>query len=170
MADKQGATFSLKLTADRAIVMTRIFDAPRKLVFEAFTKPEHVAHWWGPRSSTMSLCEMDFRPGGVWRFVVREPDGGEYGFKGMYREIAAPERLVQTFEFEGMPGHVAVETLTFEERDGKTKLTNTIMYASAEDRDGHVDSGMEAGARETLDRLAEYLAKSLLPEADTKRM
>ena len=158
MADKQSATFTLKLQADRAIVITRLFDAPRKLVFEAFTKPEHVAKWWGPRSTTLSHCEMDFRPGGAWRFVTRESDGSEYGFKGKYREILPPERLVQTFEFEGMPGHVAVETLTFEEQGGKTKLTNTILYASAEDRDGHFNSGMEPGARESMDRLAEHLA------------
>jgi uncharacterized protein YndB with AHSA1/START domain len=100
---------------------------------------------------------MDFRPGGAWRFVQRTADGQEYGFRGVYREIVPPERIVQTFEFDRMPGHISVETLTFEERDGQTTLTSTSVFQSMEDRDGMLQSGMEAGAAETLDRLAEYL-------------
>jgi uncharacterized protein YndB with AHSA1/START domain len=105
----------------------------------------------------MLSCEMDFRPGGAWRFVLRAPDGNDYGFKGVYREIEPPERIVQTFEFEGMPGHGSVETATLEDLDGKTKLTVTCLYQSVEDRDGHYNSGMEAGMRESHDRLAELL-------------
>lgn len=153
-------THRLTLVADPAqprIVGTRVFDAPRRLVFEAHSSPEHLRHWWGWRGSTLPVCDMDFRPGGAWRFVQRTADGQEYGFRGVYREIVPPERIVQTFEFDGMPGHVSVETLTFEERDGKTTLTSTSVFQSMEDRDGMLQSGMEAGAAETLDRLAEYL-------------
>ncbi len=100
---------------------------------------------------------MDFRPGGAWRFVQRGPDGTEHAFRGVYREIAPPGRLVYTFEFEGMPGHEALETRTFVEQDGKTKLTSTVLFESVEDRDGMLQSGMEGGAAETWDRLAEHV-------------
>jgi len=153
-----GSTTTFTMPSDREILITRVFDAPRKLVFEAITKPEHVAHWWGPRNMTMLTCEMDLRTGGAWRFVLRGPDGNDYGFRGVYREITPPERLVQTFEFEGMPGHVSLETSTLEEQDGKTKLTVTCLYQSVEDRDGHYNSGMEAGMKESHDRLAELLS------------
>jgi uncharacterized protein YndB with AHSA1/START domain len=100
---------------------------------------------------------MDVRPGGVWRFVQRGPDGSEYAFNGVYREIAPPQRIVSTFEFEGMPGHVSVETLTLEEHTGKTKVTSMSLFQTVEDRDGMLQSGMEAGAAETYDRFAELL-------------
>ena len=100
---------------------------------------------------------MNFRPGGAWRFVQRDPNGQEFGFRGVYREIVPPERVVQTFEFEGMPGHLALETVTFEEQGGKTKLTSRLLFDSVEDRDGTLQSGMEKGAAETYDRLAEHL-------------
>ncbi len=152
------ATTTLSMPSDREILITRVFNAPRRLVFEAITRPEHVSRWWGPRSLTMLSCEMDLRPGGAWRFVLRGPDGNEYGFRGEYREITPPERLVQTFEFEGMPGHVSIETATLEELDGKTKLTVNCLYQSVEDRDGHYNSGMEPGMRESHDRLADLLS------------
>jgi len=139
------------------IVIQRVFDAPRSLVFEAWTKPEHLARWWGPRDLTLAVCEMDFRPGGAWRFVLRAPDGSDYGFDGEYREILPPERLVYTFRFDGAPGAEAVETLTFVEKDGKTTLTNTMLHTSVENRDAHVRSGMEEGVLQTMDRLAELL-------------
>jgi uncharacterized protein YndB with AHSA1/START domain len=101
---------------------------------------------------------MDFRPGGRWRFVQRGADGSEVAFRGVYREIVPPERIVNTFEFEGLPGHVSVETMTLVERDGKTTLTSTSRFDSAEDRDGMLRSGMEKGAAETYDRLAEHVA------------
>jgi uncharacterized protein YndB with AHSA1/START domain len=152
-----GNATTLTMPSDREIVITRVFDAPRRLVFEAISNPEHIARWWGPRALTMLSCEMDFRPGGAWRFVLRAPDGNDYGFSGVYREIEPPERIVQTFEFEGMPGHGSVETATLEDLEGKTKLTVTCLYQSVEDRDGHYNSGMEAGMRESHDRLAELL-------------
>jgi len=111
----------------------------------------------GPRRFTLTVCEMAFRPGGAYRFVQRDTDGNEFAFRGEYREIVPPERIVHTFEFEGMPGHVSVETLALVEQDGKTTLTATSVFDSVEDRDGTLQSGMEAGARETWDRLAEHL-------------
>ncbi len=139
------------------IVMERVFDAPRGLVFEAWTNPEHLARWWGPRDLTLAVCEIDFRPGGAWRFVLRGRDGSDYGFGGEYREILPPERLSYTFRFDGAPDAEAVETLTFVEKDGKTTLTSTMVHTSVENRDAHVRSGMEEGALETMDRLAELL-------------
>jgi uncharacterized protein YndB with AHSA1/START domain len=144
--------------SDREIVLTRTFDAPRELVFEAHTSCEHMSNWWGPRKYEVANCEIDFRPGGSWRVVHKSADGSEeYGFRGEFREIVPPERIVWTFEWEGMPGHVSVETLTLEERDGKTTLTGTSVYDTVEDRDGMLQSGMEEGAAEAYDRLDEYL-------------
>jgi uncharacterized protein YndB with AHSA1/START domain len=159
MADRTASTFTLTLPSDREIVMTRDFDAPRSLVFEAMSKPEHVRRWWGPRGTTLTVCEMDFRPGGAWRFVLRGPDGQEHPFKGVYREIVPPERVVGTFiyDVEGIRDHVAIETLTLEEHDGKTRYKVTVLHKTREARDGHLQSGMEGGAIETLDRLAEFL-------------
>jgi uncharacterized protein YndB with AHSA1/START domain len=105
----------------------------------------------------MVSCEMDFRPGGRWRYVLRKPNGHEYAFRGEFREIVPPERIVWTFEFEGAPGDVAVETLTLVERDGITTLTTRSVAASREARDAVLQSGMEAGAAETWDRLEEYV-------------
>jgi uncharacterized protein YndB with AHSA1/START domain len=143
--------------SDLEIVMTREFEAPRELVFEAHTSCEHLNHWWGPRRYEVSSCEIDFRPGGAWRIVQRGADGQEFGFHGEFRDIVRPERITWTFEFEGMPGHVSVDTVTFEEHDGVTTLTATSTFSSIEDRDGMLNSGMAEGAGETWDRLAEYL-------------
>jgi uncharacterized protein YndB with AHSA1/START domain len=138
--------------------MTRTFDAPRDLVFEAHTSCEHMQNWWGPRRYSFASCQFDFRPGGAWRIVQRGEDGDEHGFRGEFREIVRPERIVWTFEYEGMPGHIAVETLTLEEdEDGGTRLTARSVFDSREDRDGMLQSGMEEGAGETWDRLAEYV-------------
>ncbi|TMB96600.1 MAG: polyketide cyclase [Chloroflexi bacterium] len=153
-----GHTLTLTTPSEREIVMTRDFDAPRELVFEAHSKCEHMANWWGPRRYTLTLCEMDFRPGGAYRFVQRGDDGAEYGFRGEFREILPPERIVWTFEFEGMPGHTSVDTLTLEDLGGgKTRLTAHSLFETVEDRDGMLSSGMQEGASETWDRLAEYL-------------
>jgi uncharacterized protein YndB with AHSA1/START domain len=142
--------------SDVEIKMVRVFDAPRELVFEAHTSCEHVTRWWGQRASKLT-CEMDFRPGGSYRFVDHSGDGREDAFRGEYREIVAPEKIVQTFEYEPMAGHIVEETLLFSEEDGKTVLTNLSVYPSKEDRDGMVASGMESGAAESLDQLEEYL-------------
>lgn len=158
MVAEDGHALTLTTQSEREIVMTRVFDASRELVFEAHSKCEHLANWWGPRKYTLAVCEMDFRPGGAYRFVHRGPDGvEEHGFRGEYREIVPPERIVWTFEWEGMPGHVSVDTLTLEDLGGRTKLTAHSLFDSVEDRDGMLQSGMEEGARETWDRLAELV-------------
>jgi uncharacterized protein YndB with AHSA1/START domain len=149
--------FTVTTPSDRKIVMTRVFDAPRDLVFEAHTSCEHMSHWWGPRRYEIGTCEMDFRPGGAWRIVHRGAEGQEFGFRGEFREIVRPERITWTFEYEGMPGHVSVQTVTLDELDGKTTLTATAVFDTVEERDGMLQSGMEGGAQETYDRLAEYL-------------
>ena len=143
--------------SDRELVMTRVFDAPRELVFDAMSSCEHMSNWWGPRKYEFVSCEIDFRPGGSWRIVHRGPDGEIPGFRGEFREIVRPERLVWTFEWEGMPGHVTVDTLTLEEHEGRTTLTSISVFDTVEDRDGTLQSGMVDGAAETYDRLAEYL-------------
>jgi uncharacterized protein YndB with AHSA1/START domain len=142
------------------IVMTRVFDAPRELVFKVYTDPKLIPQWWGPSSLTTTVDKMEVRQGGVWRFVQRDTDGNEYAFHGVYHESLPPKRLVSTFEFEGMPGHVLLETVTFEDHDGNTKVTVASVFQSVEDRDGMLQSGMEEGAVETWDRLAELLAKA----------
>ncbi len=155
----QSPTRLIAKPGEREIVMTRVFDAPRELVFKAVTDPKLLSEWWGPRIYTTTIDKMDVRPGGAWRFVQRDAEGHEYAFHGVYREIAPPERVVWTFEFEGMPGHVSVETATFEEEAGKTTFTSTSVLPSVEDRDGMLQSGMEAGATESYDRLAELLER-----------
>jgi uncharacterized protein YndB with AHSA1/START domain len=154
---KNPATFLFP--SDREIDMTRVIDAPRELVFRAYTNPDLIPQWWGPEHLMTRVDRMDLRPGGVWRFVQRGSDGSEYVFHGVYREIVPPERLVDTFEFEGMPGHVMLETVTFEGHDGGTKVTVTSLFRTMEDRDGMLGSGMEKGAAESMDRLEKLMAK-----------
>ena len=150
-------TLRVSTPSDRQIVLQRDFDAPRELIFETFSKAEHIKNWWGQKDSTLSLCEIDFRPGGKWRFVERDATGQEWAFRGEVREVVPPERIVQTFEFEPMAGHISVETVVLEDLEGKTRLTVTSEFASQEDRDGMLQSGMEKGAGEMYDRLEEYL-------------
>jgi uncharacterized protein YndB with AHSA1/START domain len=145
--------------SDLEIAMSRVFDAPRELVFKVCTDPNLVPQWWGPRSLTTKVDKMDVRPDGVWRFVQRGPDGNEYAFNGAYREIVPPERIVDTFEFEGMPGHVIIETMMFEDHNGKTRLMGTSLFQTVEDRDGMLKSGMQEGWAESMDRLEELLEK-----------
>jgi uncharacterized protein YndB with AHSA1/START domain len=142
------------------IVITRSFDAPRELVFKAFTDPDAIRQWWGQRANETIVDKLEARPGGIWRFVQRDGEGNEYGFHGVYHEVVSPERSVYTFEFEGMPGHVGLVTVTLEEQDGKTHMTETSLFPSVEDRDGTLQSGMESGAAESFDRLDELLAKA----------
>ncbi len=157
-----GTDNGLKLIAEpgrQEIVITRVFDAPRELVFRTYTDPSLIPQWWGPRNTTTVVDAMDVRPGGAWRYVNRGADGSEHWFHGYYHEIAAPERLVHTFEYEGTPGHALLETVTFDEVDGKTRLTDSSVFQSVEDRDGMLKAGMEEGARELMDRFAELLAR-----------
>jgi uncharacterized protein YndB with AHSA1/START domain len=156
---------NLKLTTrgDREIVITRAFDAPRKLVFEAFTKPELVKQWLlGPDGWSMPVCEIDLKVGGKYRYVWRrDKDGTEMGMGGVYREIVAPERLVATEKFDQSwyPGE-AVGTFVLVEQGGKTALTQTILYESREARDGVLKSQMEKGIVASYDRLADLLEKA----------
>lgn len=138
------------------IIMTREFDAPRALVFKALTDPALIPQWWGPKSVTTSVDKMEVKPGGLWRYVQRDANG-EYGFHGVYHSVDSPERMIYTFEFEGMPGHVLLETVTLEEHNGKTKITDSSIFQSVADRDGMLQSGMEGGATESWDRLEEIL-------------
>jgi uncharacterized protein YndB with AHSA1/START domain len=153
----QRDTFELTLPSDREILLTRKFSAGRKLVYEVMSRPEHIAQWWGPRSMRLTVCDMDFRVGGSYRFVLRGPDGNDYGFRGDYREIVEGQRVVSTFEFDGAPGCGSIETMTLTEHDGVTTVTVCCLYATKEHRDGHLNSGMESGARESHDRLEELI-------------
>jgi uncharacterized protein YndB with AHSA1/START domain len=135
------------------IVITRSFDAPRELVFKAMTDPELIPNWWGPSRLSTKVEQMDVRFGGVWRFVQRDADGNEFAFRGVYHDVAAPARAASTFEWEGLPGHIALDTVTLEEVDGQTRYTSVSVFQSVADRDGMVQSGMEEGVREGMDRL-----------------
>lgn len=148
-------------TGEPVIRMTRTFDAPRTLIWRAWTQPEHIARWWGARSmGTTKVVTLDVRPGGAWRFEQTAPDGTVFAFIGEYLEVQEPERLVNTFGLEGMfEGKTIVETHSFEEIDGKTHYTSFTRFDSVEDRDGMVASGMEAGAQESMDQLEELLAE-----------
>ena len=137
------------------IVFKREFDAPRDVVFRALTDPALIPSWWGPRQYETIVDQMEPRAGGRWRFINRSPEG-EFGFHGVYHEVT-PERIVQTTEFEGFPGSVGLETATLEERDGRTLMVAVSLAPSVEARDAIVASGMESGARETYDRLAELV-------------
>ena len=140
------------------VVMTREFDAPRELVFRAYIDPDLIPRWWGPRYLTTTVDRMDVRAGGSWRFVQRAPDGAIHAFHGVYHLVQPPERIVQTFEYEGEPGHVLLETVTFEDLGGRTRITTQTVFQSLRDRDGMVASGMESGVVESMDRLEQLLA------------
>jgi uncharacterized protein YndB with AHSA1/START domain len=149
--------------ADREIVLTRVFDAPRSLVFEAFSKPELLKRWFGPRGWSLEVCEVDLKVGGGFRFVLRSPDGKKLGMRGVYREIVPPERSVHMESFDDYPGESQV-TAVFVEQGGKTTLTATVLYPSREVRDIVIQSGMEHGAAESYDKLAELLESARLME------
>jgi len=148
------------LPTDEQILITREFDAPRHLVYRAYTEPELVRRWWTARRGEMTVCEIDLRVGGSWRYVMVTPDGSEVAFHGAYREIVPDERLVSTEVYEGMPDAEAVDTVTFDEVDGRTMLTILVQHRRRADRDAHVESGMEDGLQDALD-LLELVAVSL---------
>ncbi len=150
------------VNADKQTVsVDRIFDAPRDLVFQAYTDPKHIPHWWGPRNLTTIVDKLEAKVGGTWRFLNRDKDGNEFGFHGVYHEVTASERIVSTFEFEGLPGNVLLEAIIFEALpDGRTRIIGkgTSIFTSDEARDQMMNTGMEEGAKETWDRFAELLA------------
>ncbi|WP_163857953.1 SRPBCC domain-containing protein [Paenibacillus elgii] len=152
------------------LILERVFNAPRELVFKAFSQAEHLKHWWGPRGWTLTVCNVDFRPGGIWHYCMKcidQNQGDFYGFeswgKAIYQEIVEAEKIVykdyfsdaEGNEAEGMPS--ALNTMTFTEFEGKTRLVNRAQYPSAEALKTVVDMGMEQGITETWDRLAEHL-------------
>jgi uncharacterized protein YndB with AHSA1/START domain len=146
-----GAPFAAK--AD--LVLRRTFDAPRKLVFKAWTDPKHLAQWWGPRGFTTEIHEMDVRPGGVWRYVMRGPDGNEYPFEGVYVEVVEPERLVFDGSIHASPEQRVWTEVRFADREGKTEITVRQLYSFESD----ATRGAPIGWNQQLDRLAEFLAK-----------
>jgi uncharacterized protein YndB with AHSA1/START domain len=145
------------LPSDKEILLTRVIDAPRELVFKAYTDPKAIPQFWGPRKYTTVVDKMDVRPGGKWRFIQKDEEGQEFAFNGEYREVKAPEKLVHTFEFEPLAGHIAVEHVTFEDMGDKTKIVDRMNFDNKEDRDGMVESGMESGAAELWDRFEELV-------------
>lgn len=163
MTDGQRTANAAQITTptDREIRVERIFEAPRERLFAVMTDPELIPEWWGPRRYTTRVDQMDVRPGGDWRFVCRDEDGSEEGFRGSYRELTPPERIVQTFEWEPMAGYVSLETMTLEDiGEGRTKVTTVSIFFTTEERDGMLNSGMEEGLNETYERLDELLARS----------
>ena len=145
-------------TAAREIVMTRLFDAPRELVFKVWTDPKHVDQWWGPNGFRNETIEMDFRPGGMWRYVMHGPDGTDYDNRIVYHEVVAPQRLVYTHgrDLDNDPDAFEV-TVTFEAQGNKTLLTMRSLFVTVEQREATVAFGAVEGGRQTLARLAEYI-------------
>ena len=154
-------SFAVTTPSDREIRMTRLFDGPRHLLFEAMGKPEHIREWWGRLGEGYSVpvCEVDLRPGGAWRFVNRTPKGELVAFHGVYREIVPPERVVFTEIFEMFPDTEAVVTSVLTDENRKTRLTATVIYPSREVRDIVLNSGMAGGAAVSYDRLEDELAR-----------
>lgn len=153
------ARATIDLLSDTQIRITRHFAAPAARIFTAMTVPEHVRRWYGPRALTITVCDIDLRVGGRWRYVLTAPDGSEHAFAGEYLEIDAPHRIVSTECYEPIGAdHAFVASVRLDPVEGGTCFTNTIQYRSRADRDGHLGAGMERGMNETFDRLAELLA------------
>jgi len=151
-------TATVTLPTDTQILITREFDAPKHLVYRAWTTPDLVKRWWHANRGEVTLAEIDLRVGGMWRYVSRSEDGFEVGFHGEYREIVPNERLVTTEVYEGIPdadAHAALDTLTLTESDGRTTLTVLVEHPTKEGRDAHINSGMEAGMQDAMDLLEE---------------
>lgn len=148
---------TVTLPGPTEILITRDFRAPAAAVFRAWTTPALVRRWWGTPDAPLTVCDIDLRPGGAWRYAM-EQDGVEHGWHGVYQEIAAPERLVSTEVYEGFPAAEATNTLTLDEHDGVTTLRVHVVHLTQEFRDGHIASGMEAGLQRALDRVDDVLA------------
>jgi uncharacterized protein YndB with AHSA1/START domain len=151
------STAAVTTPTDREIHVERVFDAPRERIWRAITDPKLVAQWWG-RGNKLVIERLEVERGGHWRFVEHAPDG-TYGFEGRFREVSPPERLAMTFEWDGMPGHVVVNTITLHDLgDGRTKLVSTSLFHTTEERDGMLKSGMEAGMNQSYAALDKVLA------------
>jgi len=160
MAVTSSGTATVTLPTDEQILITREFDAPKHLVYKAWTTPDLVRRWWSAKRGTVTIAEIDLRVGGAWRYVMVTDDGFEVAFHGEYREIVPNERIVSTEVYEGMPEGEALNTLTLTEVDGRTTLTILAQHASKELRDAVIDSGMEAGMQDAME-LLEQVAVSL---------
>ncbi len=156
MAETKSKTTLIIEPGKQEVVASRYFDAPIEKVFSAHIDPEAIKFWWGPAYLESTIDEFDPTPGGKWKISQREPSGERYGFHGVYHSVE-PSQIVRTFEYEGVPGHVLMETTRFEEQDGKTLLTAISVYQTLEDRDGMVAAGMESGALESMDLLAQLV-------------
>ncbi len=158
MAVTSSGSAKVTLPTDEQILITREFDAPKHLVYKAWTTPELVKRWWHANRGEVKSAEIDLRVGGTWRYVSVTDDGHEFAFHGEYREIVPNERIVSTEVFEGFPDGEALNTLTLTEEDGRTMLEVLVQHATKEHRDGHIDSGMEAGMQDAMDLLEEVAA------------
>jgi len=152
MTDTLQHELNLTLSSDREISMTRVFNAPARVLFDVWTKPEHVRKWYGVRQTTVTVCDIDLRVGGAWRWVVTR-NGMEVAFSGVFRQIDPPRRLQRTEVFEAMPGAESLVTLTFDEKDGQTMLTMNMLFQSKQDRDVALKSGMELGIKECFQKI-----------------
>ena len=150
----------MEISFNLGIILQYHFDTSPERLFKTYTDPRLIPEWWGPSGLTTEVEKMDVRPGGSWRYIQHDGDGNEFAFHGVYQEVLPSERLVFTFEYEGTPGHSLLEALTFEGQNGKTKLIDKMLFQSVEDRDGMLSSGVEEGATETMQRLAELLARN----------
>ncbi len=169
MTTRHGSA-TVTLPSDTEILITRSFEAPRALVWDALTTPRHLLQWWGPSWCPLVACEIDFRPGGSWRYIARDTNGNEMAWRGAYREIVAPERIVTTEMFEGFPDAESVNVMTLTEAEGVTTLCTLVQHTSNAHRDGHVDSGMEGGMQETFDRLDDLLDLADTPGGRFRRI
>ncbi len=169
MATRHGSA-TVTLPSSTEILITRAFEAPRTLVWDALTTPRHLLRWWGPDFCPLVACELDLRPGGTWRYVARDVQGTELAWHGTYREVVHPERIVSTEVFEGFPEAESLNTMTLTEHDGVTTLQTLVRHTSTEHRDGHVHSGMEAGMQGTFDRLDGLLAVADTPAERFRRV
>ena len=160
VAATSSGTAVVTLPTDTQILITRLFDAPKHLVYKAWTTPELVKRWWSANRGEVTVAEVDLRVGGTWRWVMVTNGGFEVAFHGEYRELIPNERIVSTEVYEGMPDAEAVNTITFTEKDGRTTLTTLVQHQSQEHRDAHINYGMEGGMQEAMDHL-EQVAVSL---------
>lgn len=154
----EGDTVLIVPPGEPSFTITRTFNAPARLVYDAWTKPELMKRWYGMTCMTLDVCEMDVRPGGAWRRVLRDKDGNRFTFYGVFQVVEAPQRMVFTETFEPFPDHPSTVTVTLTERDAKTFAKMVQLHDCVESRDAHIASGMEHGMRETLDRLEAFVS------------
>ena len=143
------------------VIIVYEIEVPRPQVFDLFTNPNLISQWWGPNQYITNVDKFEFKPGGLWRFVQHDADGNEFAFHGVYHDIDRPERIVYTFEFEGMPGHVLLETVRFNAIQNKTRIIDQIVFQSIEDRDGMLNAGMIEGSKQSIERFSKLIRKQI---------